>query len=231
MHLRRRWERPRSVRRASVASSRRTTRIYVLAGTNGAGKSSIGGAMLLQQGAEYFNPDAVAADVRRVHTGLSLEAAQIAAWQQGKRLLERAIAEHLDYAFETTLGGNTIPALLEEAMAAGIEVRVWYVGLASPELHIARVRARVARGGHDIPEAKIRERFARSILNLIRILPELTELRLYDNSCPADPHAGQVPQPRLLLHRKRQEIVSLCDLESAPDWVKPILLATLRRNP
>ena len=123
--------------------------------------------MLLQQGAEYFNPDAAAADIRSVHTGLSEEAAQIAAWQQGRRLLERAIAEHLDYAFETTLGGNTIPALLEEAIAAGIEVRVWYVGLASVDLHIARVRARVARGGHDIPEGKIRERFARSILNLI----------------------------------------------------------------
>jgi len=186
--------------------------------------------MLLQQGAEYFNPDAAAVDVRRVHAGMSEEAAQVAAWQQGKRLLERAIAEHLDYAFETTLGGNTIPALLEEAMAVGIEVRVWYVGLASAELHIARVRARVARGGHDIPEGKIRERFARSILNLIRILPELTELRLYDNSCPADPHAGQVPQPRLLLHLKQQDIVSLCDLQSAPDWVKPILLAALRRT-
>jgi predicted ABC-type ATPase len=202
-----------------------------LAGTNGAGKSSIGGAMLLHQGAEYFNPDAVAADIRRAQISLSEEAAQIAAWQQGIRLLKRAIAEHLDYAFETTLGGNTIPALLEEAIAAGIEVRIWHVGLASAELHIARVRARVARGGHDIPEGKIRERFARSILNLIRILPGLTELRVYDNSRPGDPLSGQVPQPRLLLHRERQEIVNICDLQSAPDWVKPILLAALRLTP
>jgi predicted ABC-type ATPase len=66
----------------------------------------------------------------------------------------------VDASFETTLGGNTIPALLEEAMAVGIEVLVRYVGLDSVDLHIARVRAGVARGGHDIPEGKIRERFA-----------------------------------------------------------------------
>jgi hypothetical protein len=45
----------------------------------------------------------------------------------------------LDFAFETTLGGHTIGALLHEALAAGIDVRVWFVGLSSPELHMARV--------------------------------------------------------------------------------------------
>jgi len=58
---------------------------------------------------------------------------------KGKRLLERAIAERLDFAFETTLGGHTIGALLHAALAAGIDVRMWFVGLSSPELHMARV--------------------------------------------------------------------------------------------
>ena len=66
------------------------------------------------------------------------------------------------------------------------------MGLASTELHIARVRSRVARGGHDIPEEKIRERYARSLLNLILVLPKLTELRVYDNSHEADPHTGVI---------------------------------------
>jgi predicted ABC-type ATPase len=69
-------------------------------------------------------------------------------------------------------------------------VRVWYVGLSSPELHIARVRARVAKGGHDIPEPRIRERYDASRLNLIRLLPRLSELWVYDNSVEADPDAG-----------------------------------------
>ena len=51
----------------------------------------------------------------------------------------------------------------------------------TPGLHIARVRARVARGGHDIPEARVRDRFDTSRLNLIRLLPRLTELVVYEN--------------------------------------------------
>src|SRR2546422_5178074 len=51
------------------------------------------------------------------------------------------------------------------------------VGLSSAELHIARVRARVAKGGHDIPEPRIRDRYDRSRLNLIHLMARLTELR------------------------------------------------------
>lgn len=203
-------------------------RIYVLAGTNGAGKSSIGGAMLVEQGVGYFNPDEAAADIRTANPQVSQDQAQSAAWQEGKRLLERAIAERLDYAFETTLGGKTIPALLEKAIASGIEVRIWYVGLASPELHIARVRARVARGGHAIPEERIRERYARSLLNLIRLMPKLTEVRVCDNSREADPHTGAAPEPRLIVHLNRGKLVTLCDLASTPDWAKPAVLAALK---
>ena len=68
------------------------------------------------------------------------------------------MAEGLNFAFETTLGGNTIPALLSSALSAGLEVRVWYVGLSSVQLYIARVRASVEKEG-PIPEQKIRERF------------------------------------------------------------------------
>lgn len=211
-----------------MASRARVPRIYVLAGTNGAGKSSIGGAMLIAEGTEYFNPDEAAARIRRDIPSISQQEAQSAAWNQGRRLLERAISDRLDFAFETTLGGHTISALLEKAMRAGIEVRIWYVGLATPELHIERVRERVARGGHYIPEAKIRERYASSFLNLIRLLPQLSELRLYDNGLEADPHTGAEPKPRLLLHLKNRQIVSLCDLVSTPDWAKPVLLAAIK---
>lgn len=211
-----------------MAKKSRIPRIYVLAGTNGAGKSSIGGAMLVEQGVDYFNPDEAAARIRAANPGMSPAEAQSAAWQQGKRLLERAISERLDYAFETTLGGNTIPALLHNALSASIEVRIWYVGLASAELHIARVRSRAARGGHDTPEAKIRERYARSLLNLIHMLPALTELRVYDNSEEADPYSGVAPQPQLIVHVAKGKIVTVCDLAATPDWAKPIVLAALK---
>src|SRR5947199_9629982 len=134
------------------------------------------GVMLLQQGAEYFNPDQAAQRILSANPGISQVEANSAAWHEGKRLLERAITEKLDFAFETTLGGKRSANLLDKPLSEGIEVRIWYVGLDSVERHIARVRSRVAHGGHHIPEAKIRERYTQSRLTRTRLLPPLIEL-------------------------------------------------------
>jgi predicted ABC-type ATPase len=211
-----------------VADGRRASRVYVLAGTIGAGKSSIAGAMLLRQRVEYFDPDEAARRILAANPGISQTRANGAAWHEGKRLLERAIAERLDFAFETTLGGRTITGLLERAASLGIEVRMWYVGLSSPEHHIARVRARVAKGGHDIPESRIRERYHASRLNLIRLLPSLSELWVYDNSEEADPDAGMAPEPKLVVHIRRGAIVGPRDLSRTPDWAKAIVAAAMK---
>jgi predicted ABC-type ATPase len=195
---------------------------------NGAGKSSLGGAAFRDAGASYYNPDEAARALRAANPKLGVTQANSVAWQQGRRLLERAIAERLDYAFETTLGASTIPRLLESAAGEGAQVRVWYVGLASVEQHIARVRARVRRGGHDIPEADIRRRFDNSRLNLIHLMPKLDALRVYDNSLEADPARGQMPQPVLVLHMRRGRIVGPEDLAATPGWAKAIVAAALR---
>ena len=206
------------------------TSISVLAGTNGAGKSSVGGEWLRAAGTGYFNPDEATQRILAENPGISLNEANSVAWNLGKELLERAIAGRLNFAFETTLGGNTIPDLLDAAASAGMPVHVWFVGLSSPELHIQRVRARVAAGGHDIPEGKIRERYNRSRENLIRLLPKLAELRLFDNSADADPRSGKAPEPKLILHCRRGRIVRMCNLRSAPEWTKPILTAAIKAS-
>ena len=186
--------------------------------------------MLEQAGIEFFNPDKVARQFKSTYQGISQEDANSMAWQQGRRLLERAIDERKDFAFETTLGGNTMPALLKKAASSGIEVRIWYVGLESAELHIARVRSRVAMGGHDIPESKIRERYAQSRMRLIELMPALTELKVFDNSKDGDPQKGQAPSPRLLLHMNRGKIAAAYDLRQIPQWAKPILQAAIESS-
>lgn len=206
----------------------RAPRIYVLAGVNGAGKSSIGGAAFRSFGADYYNPDEAARALRRAHPGLAQADANSEAWHQGRGLLERAIAERLDFAFETTLGGNTIVGLLAQAAARGVAIHMWYVGLATPELHIARVRSRARRGGHDIPESDIRRRFERSRLNLIHLLPHLAALRVFDNSTHADPAAGMTPVPVLVLQMRRGRILNPQDLSRTPEWAKPLVAAALR---
>ena len=210
--------------------ARKTTapaRLYVLAGVNGAGKSSIGGAAIRAAGGEYYNPDEAARALMAANPGLGQPEANAAAWQQGRKLLEQAIDQRLDFTFETTLGGNTMRVLLAEAAERGIEVRVFYVGLGSPEAHIERVRERVRAGGHDIPEEDIRRRYKYSLINLVKLLPVLTELKVYDNSATADPKTGRAPQPVLVLHMERGRIVGPPDLTATPAWAKPIVAAAL----
>ena len=96
----------------------------MLAGTNGAGKSSVADAMFRRSGADYFNPDEAIARILTANPGISTAEANSAAWLQGRPLLERAIAERLDFAFETTLGEHTISALLPNALAAGTAYHV-----------------------------------------------------------------------------------------------------------
>ena len=196
--------------------------IWVLAGTNGAGKSSVGGAVLLEAGIEFYNPDQVTRDIMKAYPDRSLEQANGEAWQRGADLLRAAIATPHNFAFETTLGGSTITNLLSGALRKGLAVQMWYCALASPELHIQRVRARVKRGGHDIPEHKIRERYDASRRNLIKLVPHLTTLRLYDNS--EEPQGS--PQPRLIMATENGRAITL-DAAHVPAWAKPIVAAAL----
>ncbi len=196
--------------------------IFVIAGVNGAGKSSIGGAALLARNVPYFNPDLAARTLLDANPGLGLERANGHAWEIGRQGLEKALQEGLTFAFETTLGANTITNMLLAGAQGGARVHIWYAGLSSPELHVQRVRQRVQAGGHDIPEDKIRARYASSRANLVKLLPYLMSLRVYDNSVEADPKAGQRPQPKLLLHFAGGRIVAHTALEDMPQWAKPI---------
>lgn len=208
-------------------SAHRAPRMYVLAGVNGAGKSSIGGAAVRRQGGVYFNPDEAARTLMAANPALTQVDANSAAWHAGVRLLTHAIEKRLDYAFETTLGGNTITRLLAQAASQGVEVHMWYAGLSSPDLHIARVQSRVRRGGHDIPAEQIHRRYEHSRLNLIELLPHLATLRVYDNSTEADPAAGRTPKPTLVLQMEQGNICNPPDLAHTPNWAKPIIAAAL----
>jgi predicted ABC-type ATPase len=195
---------------------------------NGAGKSSIAGAMFRSEGGNYYNPDEAARKLLAGNPRLPQSEANARAWQRGRDLLEQSIAKGLDFAFETTLGGNTITRLLAEAAARGVHLYVWYVGLSNLDLHIRRVKARVRKGGHDIPEETIRRRFEHSRRNLIALLPALTALRMYDNSAEADPAAGKAPMLVPVLMMEHRRILNPADLPRAPDWAKPIVAAALK---
>lgn len=201
--------------------------LFVLAGVNGAGKSSIGGHLLQRAGLAWFNPDTFARELV-ADTGCGQVEANAAAWQEGMRRLDVALDAGSSYAFETTLGGRTVPARILDATRSH-DVIMWFCGLSSPEQHLARVHARVASGGHDIPEAKIRERWSAAQLNLIALMPHLSHLQVYDNSRDADA-GGPIPDPTQVL----EMIAGRCtwpndatSLAKTPEWAKPLVEAAL----
>lgn len=202
-------------------------RLFVLAGVNGAGKSSIGGHLLTRQGLAWYNPDTYARELMQLG-GRTQAEANAAAWQEGMRRLDERLREGRHHAFETTLGGATVARKLLAATRSH-DVMIWFCGLSSPEQHAARVRARVAAGGHHIPADKIRERYDSARANLIALMPHLARLQVYDNSL--DVGRGEpVPDPVLLLDMARGRLRwprEALDLRRTPDWAKPLLEAAL----
>jgi len=203
--------------------------LYVLAGVNGAGKSSIGGFLLTERGFSWFNPDEFARELRAA-SGCGQDEANAAAWHEGLRRLDEAITKSENYAFETTLGGRT---MAERILAASEthDVIIWFSGLPSPEDHIRRVAARVKAGGHDIPAAKIRERYPRALAHLIALMPHVASLRVYDNSAEAGP-GEPVPDPVLVLEMESGTVVfprpdAADALARTPHWAKPLVEAAI----
>lgn len=203
--------------------------IYVLAGVNGAGKSSIGGQQLVRAGLNWFNPDSFARELMQ-KTAKDQTTANGEAWKEGMRRLQAAITDHQSYAFETTLGGNSVAAKLSEASKTH-DIVVWFCGLSSPEQHTERVSQRVAAGGHPIENAKIRERYQSSRMNLIALMPHLAKVMIYDNSVNAA-LGESCPDPVLvgrLVARKLEWPLDVDGLATTPDWAKPLLEAAMGR--
>jgi len=204
--------------------------LYVLAGVNGAGKSSIGGHVLREAGLDWFNPDSYARGLReQLHVPATEANGQ--AWHEGVRRLQHALETGSNHAFETTLGGNSITRMLRQATTTH-DVLVWFCGLASPELHIARVQARVQAGGHPISAADIRRRYPLAQQNLIGLMPVLAGLQVYDNSADASP-GTPVPDPLLLMQMHDGKLEwptadDLAQLQATPSWAIPMLEAALR---
>lgn len=200
--------------------------ITVIAGVNGAGKSSVVGSRFRADGADYFNPDEVTRSLMAANPALTLEEANGLAWKKGFDFLQDAIANDYDYTFETTLGGRSICSQLLDATDKGIGVRIIFVGLDSPEKHIQRVAARVANGGHDIPEDRIRSRWIGAIHNLMTLIPVCSAIAVFDNS--AELQNGK-PAPVQLFAMAGKEF-TIPPQTGIPEWAKPLATAAIKRN-
>lgn len=184
--------------------------------------------MLRTSGYDYYNPDDETRQILLDNPALSDGYANGKAWEMGRDLLISAINTQQNYNFETTLGGTTITELLIQASQAGHKVSMWYAALHSAGQHIERVNQRAERGGHLIPPDKIAYRYDASRKNVMRLLPYLSTLRLFDNSKTAEVTQGEAPEPKLILHFENQQIIHCLLPAQVPRWAKPIIAAAAR---
>jgi predicted ABC-type ATPase len=139
--------------------------IYLIAGCNGAGKTTFAKEFLPHEVKclRFYNADEIA-------RGLSPLDPSAGAIKAGRLLLSEvrdSIDRHETFALESTLSGKTYVRIFEGALSLGYELELHYLWLSSVEQAIARVRRRVRMGGHNVPAADIRRRFKRSLTHLI----------------------------------------------------------------
>jgi predicted ABC-type ATPase len=154
---------------------------YIVAGSNGAGKSTFAteflpryahcptfiNADLIARGLSPFDPDAALARAAR----LVLES------------IHQASASRTNFAFETTLSGRSYLRVIRDLRNRGYRIHMFYLWIPGPELALARIRDRVASGGHNVPARDVRRRFTRTVANLFTLYRPLVDfLQAFDNS-------------------------------------------------
>lgn len=156
-------------------------RIVIIAGPNGAGKTTFAREFLPREAScpDFINMDLIAA-------GLSPFAPEKSALRAGRLALQeirRRVRRGESLAFETTLSGRGYARMIPQWRAAGYRVKLIYLSLASVELAIERVAARVAQGGHAVPEDVIHRRFDSGLRHFREVyVPIVDNWALYDNS-------------------------------------------------
>ncbi len=156
-------------------------KIIIIAGPNGAGKTTFARAFLPAEAGvpRFINADAIAA-------GLAAFAPETAAIRAGRLMLEEielCVRRGESFAFETTLSGLTWLRHIARWRAQGYRVSLYFLSLPNVETAIERVIERVRQGGHNIPDAVIRRRFASGLDKFRRHYKNAVNLwAFYDNS-------------------------------------------------
>jgi predicted ABC-type ATPase len=155
--------------------------VVILAGCNGAGKTTAARTLLAEtlRLVTFVNADAIAQGL----SGFDSESMAVEAGRIMLKHLYELAEQRASFAFETTLAGRSYARWLKSLRGQGYSINLVYFWLASPELAIARVAERVRQGGHDIPEETIRRRYRRSVQNFFQIFRFLAgSWKIYDNT-------------------------------------------------
>lgn len=183
--------------------------LWVLAGGNGAGKSTFYRQFLKPKGIPFVNADIIAKEIAPDATDIASYNAAILAEHQRTGAVER----HETFCYETVFSHDSKLDFLAAAMGAGYKINLVIIYLLSADINRARVAQRVAEGGHPVPEDKINERIPRTHQNMSMAAHLCDEVFVFDNSRADDPFQ--------LVMRITHGSATLYS-DDAPDWVQDI---------
>jgi predicted ABC-type ATPase len=158
--------------------------LVVVAGPNGAGKTTFVAEHLAPLGLPYVNADDIARALRAADPGATRDEVDRRAFREAERLRAVLTEAGVSFCTETVFSDPHGAKLrfLQAARRRGFVVYLVFVGLESASLSIARVHQRTRQGGHDVPDAKLRARFPRTLANMRAAVPLVDEAFLFDNS-------------------------------------------------
>ena len=186
--------------------------LWVLAGGNGAGKTTFYNLYLAKYGIKFVNADSIAKDIDPENTqGFSYHAATLAA-----KIREDLISQGVSFCFETVFSHESKIDFIAQAKANGYKIILVYIHLFDSSLNEARVKQRVSEGGHDVTPEKIHSRIPRTMKNIKTALSIVDEARILDNSSKDDPF-------RQIIVMKAGKYEAKID--SLPEWARELLPA------
>lgn len=155
--------------------------MYIIAGCNGAGKTTAFRKSLYESLGcpEFINSDEIARDL----CPDDVESVQVRAGRLAIEGIRSHLAGQKSFCVETTLATRTYRGHIREAHRNGFKVALFYYWLDSPNLAVARVEQRVIEGGHNVPKDVIRERYDKSVRYLSSLyMPEVDFWKIVNNS-------------------------------------------------
>jgi predicted ABC-type ATPase len=155
--------------------------LYIIAGCNGAGKTTASYTVLpeLLNCYEFVNADNIAAGI----SPFNPESVALAAGRIMLQRIEELLKQQVDFAFETTLSTRSYVSMIKKVQQNGYNVTLLYFWLKSPQMAMQRVDLRVSEGGHNIPEDVIVRRYYRGIKNLMKLyIPICDKWLIVDNT-------------------------------------------------
>ncbi len=186
--------------------------LWVLAGGNGAGKTTFFNLYLAKYGIKFVNADSIAMDIDpRKPEDTSYQAATITA-----KIREDLIAQGVSFCFETVFSHESKIDFLARAKANGYKITLVFIHLCDSSLNEARVNQRVTEGGHGVPPDKIHTRIPRTLKHIQTALSLVDDARILDNSSRDNPF-----QQILVMKDGSYDVMA----DPLPAWAKDLLPA------